>query len=47
MWETQGETEKAKIIAGNKGLLKRLADYKSFFKIGPNASWIITQQQVN
>jgi hypothetical protein len=30
-----GETEKAKIIADNKVLLKRLADYKPFFKTEP------------
>jgi hypothetical protein len=28
-----GETERAKIVADNKTLLKRLADYRSFFKI--------------
>ena len=30
-----GETERAKIIAGNKALLKRLADHKSLLKTEP------------
>jgi hypothetical protein len=32
-----GATEKAKIISENKGLLKRLADYKPYFKIEPGS----------
>ncbi|TWJ03598.1 hypothetical protein JN11_01145 [Mucilaginibacter frigoritolerans] len=32
-----GVTEKAKIINENKGLLKRLTDYKSYFKVDPGS----------
>ncbi len=31
-----GAAERAKIISENKGLLKRLADYKSYFKVEPH-----------
>jgi hypothetical protein len=32
-----GAAEKAKIISENKGLLKRLADYKSYYKVEPHS----------